>query len=163
MHFVRYLENSLPFVLPALLAAVALALLVVLAQWLLVARKKDVDPGRRLIAIDEENSVRVKNQIDPESPPESLGELAAIFGISPPEDDEEEPEQPPEEPEEPTDEPEDEEEEPEEPPLPPIEPEEPVDEPEDEDTSSDDGGFDFDWGLAAMFAILMMGLAGFGG
>lgn len=48
MHFVRYLENSLPFVLPALLVLVGMALLIVLAQWLFVARGQEVDAGRNI-------------------------------------------------------------------------------------------------------------------
>ena len=42
------LGESLPYVLPVLLAAAGGALLIILTQWLLVARHKDFDPGRNV-------------------------------------------------------------------------------------------------------------------
>jgi small-conductance mechanosensitive channel len=58
MDLMQYIERSLPFVLPLLLATACCALVTVLIHWLLVARHKDVDSGRsarlqlvRLLAI----------------------------------------------------------------------------------------------------------------
>ncbi|MBT4866633.1 MAG: mechanosensitive ion channel [Planctomycetaceae bacterium] len=48
MHFVEYLEKSLPYVLPALLAAAGCALVFLLVQWMLAARRKEIDPGRNV-------------------------------------------------------------------------------------------------------------------
>ena len=48
MHFVEYLEKSLPYVLPALLAAAGCALVFLLVQWMRAARRKEIDSGRNV-------------------------------------------------------------------------------------------------------------------
>ena len=48
MNLVEYLEKSLHFALPVLLITAGFALALLFAHWLLVARRKDVDPGRNV-------------------------------------------------------------------------------------------------------------------